>query len=164
MNKIQAVAHFPTRTILFRENNRERIFDASSDELLSAACLLILRERYHNPIWGYKPKDSGLDREELELLEYCENHGVEHLPILLKRHAERLLTQFEGKTDNTDFNPDWVWYRNVQEFLTLPEDTAINYKASYRGRLVPTSYLLLIKRQDHPKESLMLLEGGIASA
>lgn len=160
MNKIQAVAHFPTRTIVFREQNRERVFDASSDELLAAACLLILRERYHNPIWGYKPRDNGLDKDEIEFLNYCDMYGIEHLPFLLKKQAERMLTQLDGKQDHSEFNPDWVWYRNVQELLTLPEDEAIGYKASYRGRLVPTSYLLLCRRQNHPNESLMLVEGG----
>lgn len=160
MNKIQAVAHFPTRTIVFKEHSRERVFDASTDELLAAACLLILRERYHNPVWGYKPRDNGLDKEEVQFLEYCETYGLDHLPYLLKRQAERMLSQLEGKQDNSDFNPDWVWYRNVQELLTLPEDEAISYKAPYRGRLVPTAYLLLMRRQNHPHEGVLILEGG----
>ena len=155
---MHAVSRFPSRTVIFREQYQERIFDASDEELLSSACLLVLRERYTNPAWGYKPKRHLLSEEEQQFILFYEAEG-QYLPILLKRYADRVLEQIQSRSADED-DPDWSWYHKVEELLSLPEEKATGYKFSYKGRLIPTSYYLLLQRQSHPNESISVVENS----
>lgn len=145
-----------TRAIIFTENNHERIFPAASEEELAASCLLILRERYSNPVWGYRPYMKNITEEEKDFIQYWE-HDAHSLPALLYRHGKRT---YERLKDNIseDTDPDWVWYRSVQELLELSPNKAIAYKVAYGGRFIPTAYYLLLKRRNYPNESFVLAE------
>ena len=156
---MQAVSHFPTRTIVFKERFQERVFDASSEELLSAACLMILRERYSNPVWGYRPKTMTPSEEETEFLEFYRTEG-KYLPRMLRRHADRIFEQIEERAVDVD-DPDWNWYNNVEELLQLPEERAIGYRIPFRGKLIPTTFYLLLQRQNHPNEGLSIVDDGM---
>jgi hypothetical protein len=144
------------RAIIFTENNQERIFPANTDEELAESCLLILRERYSNPIWGYQPYMKNISDEEKDFIEYWEN-DAHSLPALLYRQGKRT---YERLKDNIseDTDPDWVWYHSVEELLSLKPDKAIAYKVGYGGRLIPTAYYLLLKRKDYPNENFVLAE------
>lgn len=105
----------------------ERVFLAESEEQLAKACLLILRERYSNPAWGYKPSyGKELTQEELEFLEFYEQEG-KYLPVLLRKHAERIYNQL-NVTPNAAVEAQWEWYEAVEELLSMPEERAVGYK------------------------------------
>lgn len=144
------------KAIIFTENNQERILPANSDDELANSCLIVLRERYSNPIWGYKPSLKGITEEEREFIEYWENENKD-LPIFLYRQAKRT---YERLMDNVSEqnDPDWTWYNSVEELLKLKTEKAIGYKVAYGGRFLPTAYYLLLKRRDYPNENFVLAE------
>jgi len=149
---------FPNRSIVFKEQTRERAFGAETDELLSIACLSVLKERYLNSAWGYKPKTQDITPDEVEFLKFYEDEG-KYLPAILRRYADRLADQLQARVNVDKSDPDWTWYHTVQDLLNLPQDEAIDYKIPFRGRIIPTSYYLLLQRQNHPHESLSLVDG-----
>lgn len=143
------------RSIVFKEENKERVLNASTEDLLAESCLLILRERYNNPAWNYKPQQDNLKADELEFLNFYEMEGS-YLPIILKRYADRIFDQLNVRASHED-DPDWTWYKGVETLLTLPPDEASGYKIHFRGRVIPTSYYLLLRRQNLPNESVSLI-------
>lgn len=148
---------YPRHSIVFAEhNNKERVFPASTPQELSEACLIILRERYSNPIWGYKPKGPSLSEEEKDFMDFWEKDSYS-LPALLYRQGIRIYNRLiENKEDETD--PDWAWYSNVTQLLSLPPEVAVDYRVPYGGRLIPTSYYLLLKRRHYPNENFLIIE------
>jgi hypothetical protein len=144
-----------SRSIVFKEENNERVFNASTDDLLAESCLIVLRERYNNPAWNYKPLQNNLEVDEVEFLSFYELEG-RYLPQILKRYADRIFDQLNVHASHED-DPDWTWYEGVKTLLALPPDEASGYKIHFRGRVVPTSYYLLLRRQNLPNESISLV-------
>lgn len=144
------------RTIVFKERTQERILDASTDEILAFSCLNVLRDRYENPAWGYKPTYKDLTEEEAEFLEYIE-HDYYLLPVLLQHLSMSIKKRIEARLDVSS-DPDWTWYEAVQNLLALPPEQAVGYKIPYKGRYIPTSYYLLLQRRDHPYESFVIVD------
>lgn len=145
------------RAIVFHEaNGYERVLDASTDEILAASCLLILRERYKNPIWAYKPEIKTLTEDERDFLDYWENEHKD-LPALLYKFGKRTYERLQDRIAE-DADPDWNWYYSVEDLLKIPQDRAVAYKVSYRGRYIPTAYYLILKRREFPNESFALIE------
>lgn len=155
--QVSDMASFPDykRSIIFKERNNERIFDATTDEILAVSCLTVLAERYSNPIWGYCPKQKDLTGEEKEFIEFMETN-FDFLPILLQRLATSVKTRIESRVD-IDSDPDWTWYNSVESLLALPQDIASSYKVAYKGRLVPTAYYLILQRQHFPNENFVIV-------
>ena len=148
----------PTKSIIFKEKHQERAFDASNDDLLAESCLLVLRERYENPAWNYKPRRNELALDEIEFIEFYDSEG-RYLPKILKRYADRIYDQLHVRAVD-DGDPDWTWYEGVKALLALPQEEAVGYKIPFRGRIIPTSYYLLLQRQNFPNESLTLVNLG----
>lgn len=147
------------RSIVFRERFQERVFDASTDEILSNSCLIVLRERYENPAWGYKPQRDDFTEEEKEFVEYFQRERY-FLPSLLQKMGDRILRQIDTRVDITS-DPDWNWYSSVQNLLALPSEKAIDYRIPYKGRLIPTSYYLLTQRRSYPFEGFVILDKAV---
>lgn len=146
--------------IFIEHNDQEKILPANTQEELAASCLLILRERFNNPAWGYKPVNDTHTAEEKDFLDFWETDS-NHLPALLYRQGKRLYDRLiENAKEDTD--PDWVWYRNVAQLLELPEDRAVGYKVPYSGRYIPTAYYLLLKRRHYTAENFILAETYVA--
>lgn len=146
-----------TQVIIFIEHDdRELILPANTQEELAESCLLVLRERFNNPAWGYKPVNNSLTEEEKDFLHFWETDS-NHLPALLYRQGKRLHDRLqENAKEDTD--PDWVWYKNVSQLLSLPPDRAIGYKVPYGGRYIPTAYYLLLKRRNYAAENFIIAE------
>lgn len=144
------------RSIIFQERNHERVFNASDDRILSESCLILLRERYLNPIWGYRPEQKGLTEEERDFLEFYRTDYY-LLPALMVRVADGIKRRIEARLDVTS-DPDWTWYSSVESLLKLPPEVAVDYKIPYKGRLIPTSYFLLIQRRSNPHEGFVLVD------
>ena len=142
--------------IFIEQGNRERVFPANTQDELAESCLLILRERYSNPVWGYKPQQQNLSDEEKDFMVFWEQDSYV-LPALLYRQGKRIYERLiEQEEDDTD--PDWAWYSNVGQLLELPPERAIGYKVPYGGRYIPTSYYLLLKRRHYPNENFLIAE------
>lgn len=145
-----------SRSIIFQERHQERIFNASDDRCLSESCLILLRERYLNPIWGYRPEQKDITEEERDFLEfYKTDHYM--LPALMLRAADGIKRRIESRLDVTS-DPDWTWYSSVESLLELSPEVAVDYKIPYKGRLIPTSYFLLIQRRSNPNEGFVLVD------
>lgn len=145
------------KVIIFSEPyGQERILPAADQEELAESCLLILRERYSNPIWGYKPTSYMATEEELDFLDFWETESNQ-LPVLLQKQGQRLYERLKANLKDDD-DPDWIWYRSVEELLALPANIARDYRVGYGGRIMPTAYYLLLKRKDHPDEGFVLAE------
>jgi hypothetical protein len=144
------------RSIVFRERFQEKIYDASTDQILSHSCLIVLRERYDNPAWNYKPSITNLTEDEKEFMEFFSKERY-FLPHLLQQMGDRILRQIEASTNITD-DPEWVWFSSLEHLLALPANKAVDYRIPYRGRLIPTSYFLLIQRRMRPFEGFVILD------
>ncbi len=144
------------KVIIFSEPGEERILPAGTLDELATSCLLILRERYTNTIWGYQPKHTSLSNEEEDFISFWESES-NVLPRLLKKHGQRIYDRLKDASADAD-DPDWIWYRSVEELLALPPDIAKGYRVGYGGRIIPTSYYLLLKRKENPNEGFVLAE------
>lgn len=144
------------QVIIFAEQGQERILPANTQEELALSCFVVLKERYNNPIWGYKPQNLTLTPEENDFIEFWELES-NTLPVLLKRHGDRIYDRLKENLKTND-DPDWIWYQKVEELLKLKPEVAQGYKISYGGRIVPTSYYLLLKRKEYPNESFVLAD------
>ncbi len=145
------------KVIIFSEPyDQERVLPAGTQEELAASCLLILRERYSNPIWGYKPSRFHATEEELDFMVYWENDSNQ-LPVLLQKQGQRIYERLKANLKDDD-DPDWLWYRSVEELLALPSHIAKGYRIGYGGRIMPTAYYLLLKRREIPNEGFVIAE------
>lgn len=147
----------PKRVIVFKEKGQERVFPAKDDEELAASCLIILRERFSNPAWGYKPQIQELSEEEQDFLDFWQRENTNFLPTLLYKQGQRIYDRLEERLkDDTD--PDWVWYKALKELLSINPDAAKAYKVSFHGKFIPTAYYLLSKRRYNTHEDFYILE------
>lgn len=148
----------PERKIVFVEHLAERSFDVPDDSTLASVCLMILRERYSNPAWGYEPKiakEFVLTEEEQEFLRWFERTDLETLPILLRKHAVRISSQL-NQTSNTTNKNEWNWYEAVTMLLNLPKEEAVPSCRAYKGQQIPTALYLLLQRRHNHGEGLRL--------
>lgn len=150
---------FPGRKIVFKEQFQERVFLVETEQQLAETCLNILRERYTNPAWGYKPdaETGELNEQEKEFLEFYIEEG-RYLPALLKRHADRIFQQLNVSTPAAS-DVQREWYESVEQLLSLPPNQAVMYKLPFKAKLIPTSYYLLLQREHFPGEGLMFIQG-----
>jgi len=159
LNDIASETPSYRRSIVFRERFQERVFDASTDDSLSRSCLVVLRERYENPAWEYKPKRTDFSEEEQDFMDYFEKERY-FMPTLLQTLGDRLMRQLETRVDITS-DPDWNWYSSVETLLSLDSEKAVDYRIPYKGRFIPTSYYLLIQRRSHPFEGFVIIDNDL---
>ncbi len=151
----------PNRRIVFTEHLNQRVFAVPTDEALAEACLLILKERFSNPVWNYKPatpRENLPTNEEIEFLKWHDTINLTSLPILVRKHVQRIYTQLTEHT-NWATKHEWDWYDTVSQLLSLEKTDAMSYRKPYKGRYIPTSYYLLLQREHNPGEQLDLFLG-----
>lgn len=148
----------PTRLIVFKSRKKEIVLDASDDDKLSESCLTILRQRFHDETWHYKPYIESFSTEEQDFVNFWETSNINTLPELLLREGVVLYNRLQSRiSEEKEDDENWVWYRTATKLLSLPESKAIGYRIPYKGVYLPTSFYLLMKRRDHEHEDFYLM-------
>lgn len=144
------------RLIVFKSRAKDIMLDASTEDKLSESCLTILRQRFNDPVWNYKPYVEEFSEAEKDFLTYWETENINTLPELLYQHGENLSQRLYARIaeENT---PEWAWYHSVEQLLSLPVEKAISYRVPYRGVYLPTSYYLLLRRRENKNEGFYML-------
>lgn len=124
-------------------NGEEEEHHVPSHHALAEACYEILKSRLGNKNYKYKPSRMRMTYQELEFVEWYDLEK-EHLPSLIGTEAHKLNEKIMAQTSIQDEEKEW--FESLKKLLAMSKENILKYQVPYSGRMVPTTYYLLVRR------------------
>lgn len=150
------------RLIIFSDKYSTRIFDASTPELLSRACLKVLRERFKEGYFYLEPELSlpSLSAEDAAIMALTEEQ-VAGLPEPIKGTTaakRKSISERNARFERT-YEEEKAWYDRVVSLCAMdPEEGyKVEDKSTRRGRKASSEAVALMSdRADYQYEGFEL--------
>lgn len=156
-----------SRIIMFEEKHQTRYFDASTDEVLSRACVKVLRERVDEGYWYHRNFDKPervRSADEIALMAMTDEQIAvlpENMAQDIKNKRVRIISKDLAYERNRALEDSW--FAALEKVLSLPVDEAVKLSTSgqegagWPRREMNLAFYLLDSRSDYEYERLELL-------
>ena len=154
------------KIIIFTEPTQELVFDASSDLLLTQACLSVLIRRRTNANFRYfvEGRQFNPTATELEYMNLTDS-DINLLPKSVAERTKALRKRFldlQASTDSYQASTK-LWQDTLENFLSLPLEKQLTAQTRVLADTpyeedIPTAYWLLKQRANYVGEGFKILE------
>lgn len=152
------------KVIIFKEPQATRVFDASTDELLTQACLKILNERKNSNFFRYNPEPLEFSPTPIEesYLKLTEENLV-LLPTSVAENLKKKQKSLQLRKNSVErANADNKhWYTTMQHLLSLPYNEQLTHtitllEGTPYAREINTAFWLLKERTQYIGENFTI--------
>jgi hypothetical protein len=143
-----------TKVIIFKEPSRDYIYDASTDEAILKACLVVFNRRWFDPRTYYfrEPHLFEPTEKELEYINLADD-DLTHIPaVAYESIVEKRNKLLHKKKLHEKMHEDYeLWVKEGTTLLSLPIESqlvrTINFLPNVEGQPEPLSVLWLLKQR-----------------